>query len=127
MLLGVVTTSALELGIDIGDIELVVMLGAPPSVKSFWQRAGRSGRSTRGAVVLLDMDGQISAMGLQKYIERAHEPNWLYLDNEYLQYANALCAAEEQQQTIKPLYSRAPFASLPAAFTDLLEDVIPAQ
>jgi DEAD/DEAH box helicase domain-containing protein len=122
VLLGVVTTSALELGIDIGDIELVVMLGAPPSVKSFWQRAGRSGRATRGAVVLLDMDGQISAMGLQRYLERPHEPNWLYLENEYLQYANALCAAEEQQQTVKPLYSRDPFASLPTAFTELLEN-----
>ncbi|BCT66582.1 DEAD/DEAH box helicase [Nitrosospira sp. NRS527] len=121
-LLGVITTSALELGIDIGDIELVVMLGEPPSVKSFWQRAGRAGRQNVGKVVLLDLDGRITSMGLQRYLDRMPEPNWLYLDNEYLQYANALCAAEEQQQTPQMLYSRKPFATVPATFSELLDN-----
>lgn len=121
-LIGVVTTSALELGIDIGDIELVVLLGEPPSVKSFWQRAGRAGRSAAGKVVLLDTDGRVTAMGLERYLARTPEPNWLYLDNEYLQYANALCAAEEQQQANQLLYSRQPFESLPSAFTELLDN-----
>ncbi len=121
-LLGVITTSALELGIDIGDIELVVMLGEPPSVKSFWQRAGRAGRQNKGAVVLLDLDGRVISMGLQRYLDRAPEPNWLYLDNEYLQYANALCAAEEQQQTPEILYSRKPFTTLPDTFSELLDN-----
>lgn len=121
-LLGVITTSALELGIDIGDIELVVMLGEPPSVKSFWQRAGRAGRLNQGLVVLLDLDGRVTSMGLQRYLERPPEPNWLYLDNEYLQYANALCAAEEQLQTTKSLYSRAPLSTLPKTFLELLDN-----
>lgn len=121
-LLGVITTSALELGIDIGDIELVVMLGEPPSVKSFWQRAGRAGRQNVGKVVLLDLDGRVTSMGLQRYLDRVPEPNWVYLDNEYLQYANALCAAEEQQQTPQMLYSRKPFAALPTTFLELLDN-----
>lgn len=121
-LVGVVTTSALELGIDIGEIELAVLLGAPPSIKSFWQRAGRAGRRKPGLVALVDLDQRVCATGLANYIDKPLEPNWLYLDNEYLQYANALCAAEEIQESVPDLYSREPFASLPRTFTELLEN-----
>jgi len=121
-LLGVVTTSALELGIDIGEIELVIIFGEPPSIKSFWQRAGRAGRKKAGIVVLIDLDGRITSMGLKPYLDRLPEPNWLYLDNEYLQYANALCAADEKRVTLDALYSQVPFKTLPSTFTDLLEN-----
>lgn len=40
----IVSTSTLELGIDVGDLDRVVQLDAPPSVASFLQRLGRSGR-----------------------------------------------------------------------------------
>jgi DEAD/DEAH box helicase domain-containing protein len=121
-LIGVVTTSALELGIDIGEIELAVLLGAPPSVKSFWQRAGRAGRQKPGFVALVDLDQRVSTVGLGAYLARPPEPNWLYLDNEYLQYANALCAAAEIQEGIADLYSRAPYSNLPSAFSVLLDN-----
>ena len=42
----IVATSTLELGIDVGDLDRVVQVGAPPSVASFLQRMGRSGRRT---------------------------------------------------------------------------------
>lgn len=42
-LLGVATTSALELGIDVGDLDASLMAGYPGSVSSTWQQAGRSG------------------------------------------------------------------------------------
>jgi len=119
---GVITTSALELGIDIGDIELVIILGEPSSVKSFWQRAGRAGRSKQGLIVLLDLDGRVTAMGLQNYLNRPPEPNWIYLDNEYLQYANVLCAVDEQQKT--HFYCKSPFATLPETFLELLDNEI---
>lgn len=42
----IVATSTLELGLDVGDLDRVVQVGAPPSVASFLQRMGRTGRRT---------------------------------------------------------------------------------
>lgn len=47
-----VSTSALELGVDIGELDMVVLLGYPGSLSAFWQRAGRAGRGNRRALVV---------------------------------------------------------------------------
>jgi ATP-dependent Lhr-like helicase len=47
----IICTSTLELGIDIGDLDVVVQVGAPNSVSSFLQRMGRSGRRGKSAFV----------------------------------------------------------------------------
>ena len=52
-LLGVVATTALELGIDIGDLEATVLTGYPGSIASTWQQAGRSGRGSGGSLSFL--------------------------------------------------------------------------
>ncbi len=121
-LAGVVSTSAMELGIDIGEIDLVVLLNVPPTTKAFWQRVGRTGRHRAGTCLLIDARGVLAetAGRLVDYVSRPLEPNWLYLENRYLQYANALCAAVElRQQDGRPL-NTAPFDSLPASFQHFL-------
>jgi len=51
-LLAVVTTSALELGIDIGSLDLCILVGYPGTMMATWQRAGRVGRSGRTSAVI---------------------------------------------------------------------------
>ncbi len=49
----VVTTNALELGIDIGSLDAVVMAGYPGTIASTWQRAGRAGRRQSASAAVL--------------------------------------------------------------------------
>ncbi len=52
-LLGVISTSALELGIDIGDLDLCILVGYPGSIMATWQRGGRVGRGARNSATIL--------------------------------------------------------------------------
>jgi len=51
--LAVVSTSALELGIDIGDLDLCILVGYPGTIMSTWQRAGRVGRNGKASAMIL--------------------------------------------------------------------------
>ncbi|MGB7283497.1 MAG: DEAD/DEAH box helicase [Candidatus Acidiferrum sp.] len=50
---GVVSTSALELGIDVGSLDTVVMAGYPGSIAGTWQRAGRAGRRSGSSCAVM--------------------------------------------------------------------------
>ncbi|SFM71901.1 DEAD/DEAH box helicase [Thermodesulforhabdus norvegica] len=50
---GVIATSALELGIDIGDLDVCILVGYPGTVMTTWQRAGRVGRGGQESAVIL--------------------------------------------------------------------------
>jgi DEAD/DEAH box helicase domain-containing protein len=122
---GVVSTSALELGVDIGDIDLVILLNTPPSVQAFWQRFGRAGRRARpGECVLLDNTGTIAAEpgGLSAYLSKPAERNYLYLGNRYVQFTNALCAARELQDGGGDFEKWRTFNGLPSTFLPMVEN-----
>ena len=62
----VVATSALELGVDIGDMGAAVMAGYPGTIASTWQRAGRAGRRENRSIAIM----VASAAPLDQYIVR---------------------------------------------------------
>ena len=120
---GVVSTSALELGVDIGGIDLVVMLNVPQGMQSFWQRLGRAGRRGEdGQCVIIDTEGvlAVESAALVHWMARPVEENFLYLENRWLQYGNVLCAAAEAQGTGLSIGSWTGKMGVPAGFVEML-------
>lgn len=96
-------TSALELGVDVGGVDAVVMVGYPGSLMAMWQRAGRAGRADRRALALL---------------VPGNDP----LDEYYLHHPDLLtegriedAIADPFNDEIHPLHLRCAAAELPLA------------
>ncbi|MEK6983733.1 MAG: ATP-dependent helicase [Nanoarchaeota archaeon] len=79
----IVSSTSLELGIDIGYIDLVICLGSPKSVARFLQRAGRSGHrlhdTVKARIIVLDRDdlvecGVLLKSAIEKKIDKIHIP-----------------------------------------------------
>jgi len=99
-LLGVVATNALELGIDIGDLDATILTGYPGSIASTWQQAGRSGRGKEKALsVLIGLDNPLDQYFMRHpdfFFHRAYENALVNPENPYILRAHLLCAAWEQ-------------------------------
>jgi len=103
-ILGVVSTNALELGIDIGSLEMVVMGGFPGTRASFWQQAGRAGRRGEKAYAVLILDNrpidQFIGMNPEWLIGRPTEDAVIDKDNLYIQLSHIRAAAAELPLTV---------------------------
>lgn len=96
---GVVATNALELGIDIGQLDTAVITGYPGSIASVWQQAGRAGRRSGHSVAILIASNN----PLDQYI--CSHPRYLFgqspehaltnPDNLRIMVKHLLCAAYE--------------------------------
>lgn len=99
-LLGVVATNALELGIDIGDLDATILTGYPGSIASTWQQAGRSGRGKSKALsFLIGLDNPLDQYFMRHpdfFFHRAYENALVNPNNPYILRAHLLCAAWEQ-------------------------------
>lgn len=71
-ILGVVSTNALELGVDIGQLQVCIMTGYPGSVASTWQQAGRAGRRHGEALVVM----VAGSTPIDQYI--VHNPEYFF-------------------------------------------------
>jgi DEAD/DEAH box helicase domain-containing protein len=98
-LLGVAATNALELGIDVGGLDAIVLNGFPGTLASLWQQAGRAGRTGRGsAAVLVAGDDQLDqwyAAHPQELVRRAPERAVVNPQNPFVLRAQVACAAHE--------------------------------
>ena len=98
-LLGVVATNALELGIDIGSLDVAVLAGYPGTIASTWQRAGRAGRR-RGtsAAVLVASSAPLDQFMVQNsdyFFGRLPEHGYVNPDNLFILLNHLKCAAFE--------------------------------
>ncbi len=97
---GVVATTALELGIDVGGLDACVLDGFPGTIASMWQQAGRAGRQTQDAIVVLvagdDQLDQWLMSHPDQVFARAPEPAVINPANPYVLNAHLACAAYER-------------------------------
>jgi DEAD/DEAH box helicase domain-containing protein len=98
-LAGIVATSALELGIDVGGLDAVVLDGFPGTIASFWQQAGRAGRAGgEAAAVLVAGDDQLDQWLVRhpgELLSRSPEPAVANPGNPFVLDPHLRCAAHE--------------------------------
>jgi len=95
----VVATSALELGIDVGGLDAVVLDGYPGTIASFWQQVGRSGRGLEQSLAVLvagdDQLDQWLASHPHELLSRPPEPAVVNPSNPFVLDPHLRCAAAE--------------------------------
>lgn len=98
-LLGVAATNALELGIDVGGLDAVILNGFPGTLASMWQQAGRAGRTgRRSAAVLVAGDDQLDQWYVahpKELTARLPERAVINPSNPFVLRAQVCCAAHE--------------------------------
>jgi len=98
-LMGVSTTRALELGIDVGGLDASILVGYPGTLASFFQQSGRAGRQDRDAlVVLVGLDTAINqyVMTEPEYIfGRPIEQGVIDPDNPFVVTGHLRCGTHE--------------------------------
>ena len=97
-LLGVISTSALEMGIDVGGLDVCILVGYPGSQMSTWQRSGRVGRTREAAVALVaqpDALDQYLVAHPDVFFDRQLEHAVLDPHNEDVLGPHLACAAAE--------------------------------
>ncbi len=96
---GVVSTSALELGVDIGGLDCCILCGYPGSVSSTWQRAGRVGRQGQESLVVLvaiqDALDHYFMRHPDEFFSKSHEAAVIDPCNANIVKKHLLCAAAE--------------------------------
>ncbi|NGQ95842.1 DEAD/DEAH box helicase [Brevibacillus sp. SYP-B805] len=115
-ILGVVSTNALELGVDIGQLQACIITGYPGSVASTWQQAGRAGRRQGESVVILvgsstPLD-QYVIQHPEYFLNRSPEAARINPDNLIILVDHIKCAAYELPFAEGDRFGRAEIAEI---------------
>jgi DEAD/DEAH box helicase domain-containing protein len=96
---GVISTSALEMGIDIGGLDVCILVGYPGTIARTWQRGGRVGRSGNDSAIFLvaqqDALDQYFINHPDDFFRRGCEDVIVDETNQPIQKAHLICAASE--------------------------------
>ena len=96
---GVISTNALELGIDVGSLDSVIISGFPGTMMSVRQQAGRAGRSGKDALItFIAQQNPLDQYFIRcpdAFFDAPHEQPILDLENPYILRQHILCAAAE--------------------------------
>jgi DEAD/DEAH box helicase domain-containing protein len=107
---GVVSTNALELGIDIGALDVSVLAGYPGTIASTWQRAGRAGRRTgQSAAVMVASSAPIDQFVVRHpsyFFDASPEHALVNPDNLHILVDHVKCAAFELPFTSEESYGQ---------------------
>jgi DEAD/DEAH box helicase domain-containing protein len=127
LLRGIISTSALEVGIDVSGFTVGLNLGVPQSKKAFRQRLGRVGRASAGIFAVVASRHAFTQLGasFQEYYEGSVEPSYLYLDNRFIQFAHARCLMDESEQLGFSEAVIPPGVQWPASFEKVYEAARP--
>lgn len=95
----IVSTSALELGIDIGNLDLCILVGYPGTIMSTLQRSGRVGRKGQESAIFLlageDALDQYFMQNPEEFFNRPPENTIINTENPYILQKHLECAASE--------------------------------
>jgi DEAD/DEAH box helicase domain-containing protein len=123
-LLGVASTNALELGIDVGSLDASIIVGFPGTIASTWQQAGRAGRKSDEALVLFvpynDPIDQYLIRHPDYFFGQTPENAVIDPVNPYILAGHLSCAAFELPLSQE---DEAIFGKLTQPVTAVLEDV----
>ncbi|MCX6550246.1 MAG: DEAD/DEAH box helicase, partial [Acidobacteria bacterium] len=107
---GVVSTNALELGIDIGALDVAVLAGYPGTIASTWQRSGRAGRrSSRSAAVMVASSAPLDQFVVRHpsyFFDASPEHALINPDNLQILVDHIKCAAFELPFTTTERYGK---------------------
>ena len=95
---GVISTSALELGIDVGYLDTCILFGYPGSITSTWQRIGRVGRKREGLVIFMALDDALDQYFIrnpEEFVKRQFEDVIINFENEIIAENQVKCASIE--------------------------------
>jgi DEAD/DEAH box helicase domain-containing protein len=96
---GVTSTNALELGIDVGSLDCVIISGYPGTIISTWQQAGRAGRGIETSIAtLVAFQNPLDQYFMKHpnvFFDKSHEHAIIDLSNPYIISGHLMCAASE--------------------------------
>lgn len=131
---GVISTSALEMGIDIGGLDVCILVGYPGTVINTWQRSGRVGRGGQESAIILiakpDALDQYIISHPEDFFGRPYEAAVVDPYNEEIFKSHLPCAAAELPlKMVEPVYEQDRYEKarkalaedgklLPGAYTD---------